>query len=95
MTLRGTVSHRTEVGNSAEGNIIRIENALATIPKRLEDTKSHLAGMHQQMDVAKEEVGKPFPQEKELQVKSARLAELDSELNMDQHPSVPDKGEER
>ena len=83
MTLRGSVSHRTEVGNSAEGNVIRMDNALATIPKRLNDTEAHLASMNQQMDAAKAEVGKPFPQESELRTKSARLAELDAELNMD------------
>ena len=83
MTLRGSVSHRTEVGNSAEGNVIRMDNALATIPKRLNDTEAHLASMNQQMEAAKTEVGKPFPQESELRTKSARLAELDAELNMD------------
>lgn len=33
---------------------------------------------------AQAEVGKPFPQEEELKVKSARLAERDSLLNMDE-----------
>ena len=79
MTLRGSVSQRTEVGNSAEGNVIRMDNALATIPKRLNDTEAHLASMNQQMDAAKAEIGKPFPQESELRTKSARLAELDAE----------------
>lgn len=35
------------------------------------------------MDAAKAEIGKSFPQESELRIKSARLAELDAELNMD------------
>ena len=83
MTLRGSVSHRTEVGNSADGNVIRMDNVLAAIPKRLNDTEVHLDSIKQQMSMAKAELGKPFPQEAELKVKSARLAELDSELNMD------------
>ena len=35
-----------------------------------------------QQEAAKAEVGKPFPQEEELRQKSARLAELDTELNI-------------
>ena len=38
------------------------------------------------MAAAKAEIGKPFPQEAELRTKSARLAELDAELNMDKQP---------
>ena len=48
------------------------------------------------MDAAKAEVGKPFPQEAELQTKSARLAELDAKLNMDRKPSkAPDLDEKQ
>ena len=39
--------------------------------------------MRQQMAAAKQELGKPFPQDEELKTKSARLAELDADLNMD------------
>jgi hypothetical protein len=35
------------------------------------------------MENAKAELGKPFPQEAELRTKSARLAELNIELNID------------
>ena len=35
------------------------------------------------METAKAELGKPFPQENELRVKSARLAELNIALNID------------
>lgn len=36
-----------------------------------------------QMETAKAELGKPFPQEQELKEKSARLAQLNIELNID------------
>ena len=38
---------------------------------------------HQQQAAAKEEIGKPFPFEDDLRVKSARLVELDTLLNID------------
>ena len=44
---------------------------------------------------AKAELGKPFPQEEELKTKSARLAELDAELNMDQRPVSREKSVEQ
>ena len=36
------------------------------------------------METAKAEIGKPFPQEEELREKSARLAQLNTELNIDE-----------
>lgn len=39
--------------------------------------------LYNQQEAAKAEVGKPFPQEAELTVKSQRLAELDAALNME------------
>ena len=83
LTLRGAVSHRMEVGNDARGNITRLDNAIAQIPVRMQTTVDHLEAMKQQMAAAKQELGKPFPQEEELKVKSSRLAQLDAELNMD------------
>ena len=44
-----------------------------------------LTDLVSQQESAKAELGKPFPQEKELTEKSARLAELDSLLNMEEH----------
>ena len=42
-----------------------------------------LVTVHKQVEAAKAELGKPFPQEAELRTKSGRLAVLDAELNMD------------
>ena len=83
LTLHGAVSHPMEVGNDARGNITRLDNTIAQIPKRLAATTEHLATVRQQIDAARAEAGKPFPQEAELRTKSARLAELDAALNMD------------
>lgn len=45
--------------------------------------------LHQQQAAAKAELGKPFPQEAELQQKSARLAELNAMLDMDGGKAAP------
>jgi len=72
-----------DVGNDARGNITRLDNTIEQIPKQMEMATDHLTTMRQQMAAAKQELGKPFPQDAELKTKSARLAELDADLNMD------------
>ena len=86
LTLRGAMSHRVELGTDARGNLIRIENALNNIPKRMEAVHAQMTALIQQQETAKIEVEKPFPQEEELRTKSARLAELDASLNIDGRP---------
>ena len=82
------MSHRATLGIDARGNITRLDNCLAAMPDRLQKVQDKLENLYNQQAAAKEEVGKPFPQEAELREKSARLAELDAALNMDE-PDVP------
>ena len=71
------------LGSDARGNIIRLDNALSSIAGKLENAKDRLANLYNQQEATKAELGKPFPQEAELAQKSARLAELDAALNME------------
>ena len=82
--LKGSMSHRATLGTDARGNITRLDNCLAAMPDRLQKVQDTLDNLYKQQAAAKEEVGKPFPQEAELREKSARLAELDAVLNMDE-----------
>mgnify|MGYP001750532051 FL=1 len=81
--LKGEMTHRVPIGTSAAGNIQRLDNALAGIPAKLEKAEQQLDSLRSQQEAAQAELGKPFPQEAELTEKSARLAELDALLNMD------------
>ena len=83
LTLKGRMSHRVELGKDARGNLVRIDNALAQMPERLQTVQSRLENVQAQLATAKAELGKPFPQEAELREKAARLAELNAELNID------------
>ena len=91
LTLKGAMTHRIDLGTDARGNLIRIENALAQMPERLKAVQAQLDNLYQQQAAAKAELGKPFPQEAELQQKSARLAELNALLDMDTGKSSPQK----
>ena len=83
LTLKGQMTHRVELGSDARGNLVRIENALDKMPERLRSVQEQLENLYNQQAAAKAEVGKPFPQEQELATKTARLIELDMELNLD------------
>ena len=83
LTLKGRMSHRVELGKDARGNLVRIDNALAQMPERYKTVQGRFENVQAQLATAKAELGKPFPQEAELKEKSARLAELNAELNID------------
>lgn len=83
LLLKGQMTHRTALGTDPRGNLTRIDNALSQMPQRLESTKAKLDDLYQQQAAAREEMGKPFPYEDDLRVKSARLVELDTLLNLD------------
>ena len=83
IVLKGSMSHRVALGTDARGNITRLDNALASVPDRLEKAKEQLSNLYNQQEATKSELGKPFPQETELTAKSQRLAELDAALNME------------
>ena len=83
LTLKGQMTHRVELGSDARGNLVRIENALDKMPERLRSVQEQLENLYNQQAAAKAEVGKSFPQEQELAAKTARLIELDMELNLD------------
>ena len=87
LTIKRQCSYTVEVGKDALGNIQRITNALAGIEKKLTESEQKLDNLQKQLATAQEEVKKPFAQEAELAEKTARLAELNSLLNMDERDS--------
>ena len=87
LTIKRQCSYTVEVGKDALGNIQRITNALSGIEKKLTESEQKLENLQHQLATAQEEVKKPFAQEAELAEKTARLAELNSLLNMDEKDS--------
>ena len=83
LSLRGEMTHKATLGADPRGNLVRIDNALGQMQARLDAVHAQLENLYQQQTAAKAEVGKPFPYEEELRTKTARLVQLDMELNMD------------
>ena len=94
LTLKGKMNHRVTLGKDARGNLTRIDNALNAMPDRLQNVRNTLDALTAQMETAKAELGKPFPQEDELRTKSARLVELNAELNIDERTPMEHMAED-
>ena len=84
MNLKGQLSHNLEIGADPLGNISRINHALESMPKQLDEAQTKLENVERQLETAKIEVTKPFAQEAELAEKLERLSALNALLNMDE-----------
>ena len=92
--LKGQRRYPVALGTDPLGNIIRLDNSLNNFLERINSAENELATLHQQQAAAQIEVEKPFPQEEELAEKSARLAELNTQLDVDEKSHEPEQDEE-
>ena len=81
-SLNGAAKHSGELGTSADGNIIRLDNAIEKMPEKLNRLEEKLISTKEQLENAKEELKKPFEKADELKSKVLRLAELNKLLDM-------------
>lgn len=82
MVLTNKFSYFVELGQDIIGNITRINNLLDNIEAKIPDERNKLDTLNQQMETAKVEVQKEFPQEQELKEKMDKLNQLNAELNI-------------
>ena len=92
--LKGQRKYPVALGKDPLGCIIRLDNSLNNFPERITAAENELTTLHQQQAAAQIEVVKPFPQEEELAEKSARLAELNAQLDVDEKSHEPEQDEE-
>ena len=91
--LKGKAIYPVALGADPHGNITRLDNLLAGFDERIANAENRLENLLQQQTAAQAEVEKPFPQEEELAQKSARLAELNAQLDVDEKHHEPEMGE--
>ena len=92
--LKGQRKYTVPLGTDPLGNFIRLDNSLNNFPERINSAENELATLHQQQAAAQIEVEKPLPQEEELAEKSARLAELNAQLDVDEKSHDPEQEEQ-
>ena len=83
LKARGTGEYRTELGIDAVGNMLRLENTLKTLPKRLAAVEQELSDTQIQLNRAQNELQKPFEKADELKAAQERLSELNMLLRED------------
>ena len=83
LTLVGSLRHSVALGADIYGNITRLDNLISSMSDKLKACEERLADTKVQLENAKAEVERTFPQEEELSQKMERLAELNALLNMD------------
>ncbi|WP_353511583.1 SNF2-related protein [Tissierella praeacuta] len=86
--LKGEENHYGEFGTDEIGNITRMDNVLDKMPERLEQTLGKLKDTENQLETAKLEIEKKFPQAELLKEKTLRLAEVNHLLDMGQKEDV-------
>jgi len=84
LTLKGAFDHDVKLGTDIHGNITRIDNVLESLHESIARNGSKLALVQTQIEAAKAEVDRPFPQAQEYEEKSARLKELNILLKLDE-----------
>ena len=93
ITLIHQLRHTVTLGTDIFGNIQRLDNTFGAFEERMAACAEQLENTRVQLENAKAEVQKPFPQEEELKTKSARLNELNAMLNLDKRENEIVDGE--
>ena len=93
LTLVGSLRHSVSLGGDIHGNITRLDNLISSMPDKLKACEERLGDTRVQLENAKAEVERSFPQEEELSQKMERLAELNALLDMDHRDSEIVEGE--
>ena len=93
LKLKNKFSYSIDLGTDANGNITRINNCLENIAKDIPIERERLDNVKFQLENAKKESQKEFPQEQELKEKQKKLDEINTELkiNDDNHEILDDE----
>ncbi len=96
IALHGKGTYKVPLGTDIHGNITRLDNKINELPDNLSRCREVLETVKSQLETAKVEAQKEFPQEKELAEKVARLGELNALLDMDKkdHIAMEEEPEE-
>ena len=88
VTLTGHGQYAMGIGESASGNLQRLDNFIEDFPKRKERLENRLKQLKDDLAVAEEQVEKPFEHREHLSELLSEQAELNAELNLDKKEEV-------
>ncbi|WP_420808475.1 helicase-related protein [Clostridium manihotivorum] len=82
LLIHGNSKYTIELGDSAHGNMIRIENALNNLEEKMIRLEGKIEEYQRNLEQSKIEYAKPFQYEEELKTKLARQFELNTMLDL-------------
>lgn len=88
ISMYGKQVYHVPLGSDIHGNITRLDNKIQELLDKMLRWQDELENLKVQLENAKEEAQKEFPQEEELAEKVARLGELNVLLDMDKKDQV-------
>ena len=88
ISLSGELTYSADISISASGNMVRMENLLGGLEKRVAAHKEKLEEYKRNMEESKREFNKEFPYESDLKQKLIRQQEINNGLE------IKDEGEE-
>ena len=83
--LKGEGSYSVELGDTAIGNIQRLEHQLERLTPSVKAADCKIDALKQEQQTLEADAKQPFPQEQELAEKSQRLTALDAALKLKTH----------
>lgn len=83
ITLSANGQYTVKIGESSSGNLTRLDNFIEDFPNRKVRLENKLAALKNDLEVAKEQVEKPFEHKEHLAELLKEQSELNAELDLD------------
>ena len=95
ITLSGAGQYKLDIGESASGNLTRLENFIKDFSEREERAVKRLETTKADFEIAKEQVNVPFEHKDKIIALNTELSELNAELDLNKREEVViDDGDE-
>ena len=95
ITLSGAGQYKLDIGESASGNLTRLENFIKDFSEREERAVKRLEATKVDFEIAKEQVNVPFEHKDKIIELNTELSELNAELDLNKREEVViDDGDE-
>lgn len=95
ITLSGAGQYKLDIGESASGNLTRLDNFVKDFSEREERAVKRLETTKADFEIAKEQVNVPFEHKDKIIALNTELSELNAELDLNKREEVViDDGEE-
>ena len=88
ITLSGAGQYKMDIGESASGNLTRLENFIKEFAAREERAVKRLESTKADLEVAKEQVKVPFEHKDKIMELNTELSELNAELDLNKREEV-------